>query len=109
MVINNTLFLHEEVMLLALKDEEGTVVSGTMYKYAISGAILAELLLKKRIVVDESKKKLVNVVSSTPVGELLIDECLNKISSSKRRASLQTWVSRFSGVNNLNHFKNRLC
>ena len=100
----SSLFLHEEVMLLALRDEEGTIASGTMYQYAIGAAILAELLLNQRIALDESKKnKLVNLISSTPLGEPLIDECLEKIGSAKRRASLQTWVSRFAGVKNLKH------
>lgn len=104
MATQNTLFLHEEIMLLALRDEEGTIAPGTMYQYAISGAVLAELLLNERIGIDEfKKKKLINVVSSTQVGEPLIDECLEKIRSAKRRASLQTWVSRFAGVKNLKH------
>jgi len=102
--MQNTLFLHEEILLLALRDEEGTIASGTMYQYAIGAALLAELLLSKRIEVEQSRKrKLVNLISSALLGELLIDECLEKISSAKRRAVLQTWVSRFSGVKNLKH------
>jgi len=30
MTMQNTLFLHEEILLLALRDEEGTIASGTM-------------------------------------------------------------------------------
>jgi len=91
-------------MLLALRDEEGTIASGTMYQYAIGAAVLAELLLNKRIAVGEPrKKKLVDLISSQPLGEPLIDQCLEKICNAKRRASLQTWVSRFSGVKNLKH------
>ena len=102
--MQSNLFLHEEILLLALRDEEGTIASGTMYQYAIGAALLAELLLSKRIEVEQSgKKKLVNLVSSTLLGEPLIDECLEKISSAKRRAVLQTWVSRFAGVKNLKH------
>ena len=104
MTIPTNLFLHEEIMLLALRDEEGTIASGTMYQYAIGAAVLSELLLNKRIAVGESRrKKLVNLVSSQPLGEPLIDQCLEKISNAKRRASLQTWVSRFAGVKNLKH------
>jgi len=104
MTNQTSLFLHEEVMLLALRDEEGTIASGTMYQYAIGAAILAELLLNQRIAIDESrKKKLVNLISSTPLGGPLIDQCLEKIDNAKRRASLQTWVSRFAGVKNLKH------
>jgi hypothetical protein len=104
MTIRNTLFLHEEIMLLALRDEQGTIAQGTMYQYAIGAAVLAELLLNKRIAVEESRKrKLVNLVSPQSLGEPLIDECLEKVGSGKRRASLQTWVSRFAGVKNLKH------
>jgi Golgi phosphoprotein 3 len=104
MTIQTNLFLHEEIMLLALRDEEGTIASGTMYQYAIGAAVLAELLLNKRIAVGEPrKKKLVDLISSQPFGELLIDQCLEKISSAKRRSSLQSWVSRFAGVKNLKH------
>ena len=102
--MQNTLFLYEEILLLALRDEEGTIASGTMYQYAIGAALLAELLLSKRIEVEQqSKRKLVNLIDPTPLGEPLIDECLNKISSAKRRAVLQTWVSRFASIKNLKH------
>jgi hypothetical protein len=102
--MQNTLFLHEEILLLALRDEEGTIASGTMYQYAIGAALLAELLLSKRIEVEQSgKKKLVNLISPSPLSEPLIDECLEKVGSAKRRAVLQTWVSRFAGVKNLKH------
>ena len=102
--MQNTLFLHEEILLLALRDEEGTIASGAMYQYAIGAALLAELLLSKRIEVEQSgKRKLVNLVSPSPLGEPLIDECLEKVISAKRCAVLQTWVSRFAGVKNLKH------
>jgi len=91
-------------MLLALRDEEGTIASGTMYQYAIGAGVLAELLLNKRISVGEPRrKKLVDLISSQPLGEPLINQCLEKISNAKRRASLQSWVSRFAGVKNLKH------
>ncbi len=98
-------------MLLALRDEEGTIASGTMYQYAIGAAVLAELLLNQRIAVAQSgKKKLVDLVSSIPFDEPLLDHCLEKITSAKRRAVLQTWVSRFAGVRNLKHLvAQRLC
>ena len=104
MATQKNLWLHEEIMLLALRDEEGIIASGTMYQYAIGAAVLAELLLSRRIVVDESgKRKLVDLVGSEPLGEPLLDQCLEKIVAAKRRAALQTWVSRFAGVKNLKH------
>ena len=99
-----TLFLYEEIMLLALKDEKGTVAPGTMFQYAIAGAILAELLLNNHIEIEEvRKKKFIKAVDTSPVGEPLLHECLEKIRNAKRRATIQTWISRFVKVKNLKH------
>lgn len=104
MPTNRKLLLYEEIMLLALRDEKGTIASGTMYQIALGGAILSELLLEKRIEVDVSKKrKLVDLVDSKPIGDPLVDECLEKIKNAKRRATLQTWVTRFANVKKLKH------
>ena len=100
----NSLFLHEEVTLLALRDEQGTIAPGTMYRYAVGAGLLAELLLSDRIRVEETRKtQLVTLVSSTRVDEVLLDECLDRIAGAKKRASLQTWVSRFAGIKDLQH------
>ena len=104
MTAQENLYLQEEIMLLALRDEEGTIAAGGTYQYAIGAAVLAELLMSQRIVVDQSgKRKLVNLVNPAPLGEPLLDRCLEKITTAKRRAALQTWVSRFAGVKNLKH------
>lgn len=98
------LFLHEELLLLALRDKEGTFASGEMCAYGLGGAILAELLLHERIgVAPEDRKKRVNVIDPTPIGEPLLDECLERLRSAKRRATLQSWVSRFAGLKKLKH------
>lgn len=97
------LCFHEEIMLLALRDEKGTVEFGSMYGYALGGAILAELLLADRISVEEGKKKLVNLVSDEPIGDPVIDECLKKIAKAKRRAVVQNWVQSFSSLKKLHH------
>ncbi len=98
------LFLHEEVLLLALRDDEGTPVSGTMYNFGMGGAILAELLLEERIrVVQPKKTALAELHRSTKLGDSVIDECLEKVRTAKRRAALQTWVSRFANVKQLRH------
>ena len=97
------LFLHEEVMLLALRDREGTVEFCSNYGYALGGAILAELLLSGRLAVEETKRKLVNLVSPEPLGDAVLDECLKKVASVKRRANAQAWVNSFLQVKKLHH------
>ncbi len=101
MTTGDQLYLHEQILLLCMRDHEGTVAWGTMYQYALGGAILAELLMQKRIEAEQTRKKLVNVVDTTPVGEPLLDECLDRIRTAKRRARLQTWVSRFASIKKL--------
>ena len=78
-------------------------MTGSMHDYAIGGAILAELLLAQRLAVEEKKKKLVDVLSDKPIGEPLIDECLAKVATAKRRATAQTWVQRFAHLKQLRH------
>ena len=98
------LFLHEQILLLALRDKEGTIDMNINCQYPIAGAIIAELLLNHRIKIDESKKrKLVDLIDSTPLGDPVIDECLEKVKKMKKRASLETLVTLFSSVKNLKH------
>jgi hypothetical protein len=97
------LHLHDEIMLLALRDREGTIAAGSMYAYAIGGAILAELLLAQRLAVEEGRKRLVDILSDKPTGEPLMDECLAKVAAAKRRAAPQTWVQRFAHLKQLRH------
>ena len=51
------LFLHEELLLLALRDGKGTI-AGSFYQQAMAGGILSELLLGERIRIREGKKAL---------------------------------------------------
>lgn len=97
------LLLHEEIMLLALKDEEGTIASAAMYNYAVGGAVIAELLFNQNISVEPSKKKFVSVIKREPLRDPLIDEWLMKMSSAKRRKTVQDWVSRIAGTKDLKH------
>ena len=97
------LYLHEEIMLLALRDEAGTVEFGSQYAYALGGALLAELLLRGRIAAEDDKKRLVNLLADDAIGEPILDECLQKVATARRRARIQTWLLRFAGIKQLHH------
>ena len=47
----NNLRLYEEIMLLALRDQEGTVPMDSNYKYPVAGAIISELLLNNSFII----------------------------------------------------------
>ena len=99
---SRNLFLQEEILLLALNDKKGTFYMRNFLP-AIAGAMVAELLLAGRIDVEEGRKKLINLVSRQTFGDPLLDEVLDKIATAKRRASLQTWIQRFSNIPKLQH------
>jgi len=96
--------LHEEVLLLALHDEKGTLMSG-MVGLALGGAGLAELLLEGRLrLVEGSRKRVfVEVADPTPLGDPLLDEWLERVATAKRRAVASAWVSRFGSTRRLRH------
>lgn len=99
-----SLRMHEEVLLLALRNDKGTVAGGVMYQQAAGGAILAELILEGRLkTVTEGRSTYAVVLDRTPTGDGILDECLRRVSEASRRAKLQTWVQRFAGVKQLKH------
>jgi hypothetical protein len=103
--------LHEAALLLALRDEKGTIASGPMYQYALGGGILAELILGGRLAVDsEGKKSWLRLVSSRKTGDPVLDECLDAVGAAPRRKTVETWVTKFARTKRLKHrIAERLC
>lgn len=100
--MNKTIFLHEEVLLLAFQDQKGTIdYRVDSFLNVIAGAILAELLLAERICLEDERKKLVSVINMAPVGDSVIDEALRLMNEPKRRKNLQGWISKLAGMRNL--------
>ena len=100
----NDLHLHEQVLLLALKDRKGTLEGGAGYHHlALGGAILAELALRGCIRIEEGKKAFVDVVpgAERPRNEELA-EALEKVREGKRRR-VAAWVQAFSTMKQLHH------
>lgn len=101
---SNHLHIYEEILLLALGDKKGTILFGVNYPQAIAGAILAELLLNHKIEIESSgKKKFVKLANQKSTENVLLDECINKIATAKRRSQLQNWVQRFANISRLKH------
>lgn len=103
--------LYEEVMLLALRDKEGTLVGGTHYRFALAAMIMTELLLEERIRLnEETRAKKVEVVDRSRLQDEILDEALEKMVESKRQRPLQYWVSKVSNHNDLrDRVAGRLC
>ncbi len=99
------LTLVEQLLLLALRDEKGTVAfRASQYGLALGGAILVDLLLGGRLRIGEDKKHRVEAVGATRrIGDPILDECLEAISTSPRRRTAETWVARFAQMRRLKH------
>ncbi|MCG3125211.1 MAG: hypothetical protein CHACPFDD_00026 [Phycisphaerae bacterium] len=99
------LYLHEELLLLALKDEEGTVefsASGGL-PFALAGGVLAELVLAGRISIEPSGKHIVTSLGSRPIGDPLLDETAQRIHTATRRKNASTWVQSIAATRELRH------
>jgi golgi phosphoprotein 3 len=110
MAASPPLFLYEEVMLLALKNESGRLA--TQYsELALAGAMLAELVLAGRVSLEAKRRSwLVQVADPRPLGDPLIAECQERLAAAPRRASLQAWVERLARLKHLRHrVAQRLC
>ena len=95
------LYLQEELLLLGLKDREGTPQTLGTYEYALGAALAAELLASGRVALAGEKKKRLELRDARPLGEPLLDECLTKIAAARRAADLAAWVRRFSALKGL--------
>jgi golgi phosphoprotein 3 len=108
---DSTLPLQQAVLLIALRDREGTIVGGTMYQYALGGAIASELLLSGRAAVEpEKKKNFLRAAPGRPLGDPELDEALAMLADARRRATIEQWISKFAGIKQLRHrIAERLC
>ena len=96
------LALQEEVLLLALRDKEGTVANGEMLEYALGGALLSELLMQERVRSDGEEQQL-KVRLHKASGVELLDEAWKMIAEARRTADAKTWVSQFAQIKRLRH------
>ncbi|MEE2940794.1 MAG: GPP34 family phosphoprotein [Planctomycetota bacterium] len=97
----NPLRLHEKALLLILKDQEGTVaVSG--YTYILAGALLSELFLEERLR-TEGKHHVVHVVDDSPMGDELLDECLERIAAETKPRPAPHWIGTLGNIRELRH------
>jgi len=104
MAATRPIHIYEEILLLALRDKKGTMLFGINYPQALAGALLAELLLINKIEIETSgKRKFVRLLNQKSTRNQLLDECIKKIASAKRRARPQNWIQRFANISRLRH------
>jgi hypothetical protein len=104
MTTDGRLYLYEEILLLALHDDKGTVHFGASFEQAAAGAILAELLLIGRLTAEGDKAKArISVADPTPTGDALLDECLDRVTTDPKHRKALHWITRFAAIKRLKH------
>jgi len=93
----------EELLLLALDDEKGTIVDKTSIKYGLVGALLMDLALVNKI--DTDLENLM-IVDASPTGDDILDDVLTQIAQSDRTRTTEYWLVHLS--QNSNTIKERL-
>ncbi|MCK5879205.1 MAG: GPP34 family phosphoprotein [Holophagae bacterium] len=98
------LTLSEQLLLLALKDEKGTVVSkaGMALDFGLAGALLLEMTVNERIDIQDGK---LVVQRDAPSGDPLNDEVLAILTAKKGKLKpVKYWVPRLaSKIRKLRH------
>lgn len=92
--------LAEELLLLALNDEKGTVVTSASLAlpYGLAGAILMELTLDGHL--DERDGRIV-VTDTRPTKDGLLNDALQLIRDSEKRRKPDYWVDKIARIKNL--------
>ena len=90
------LTLHEEVLALVLTDRTGSLLQETRFRYAVAGAVLAELVLRGYAELDgDSADALVTPLRKKQTGDEVLDVALKELWTATRRTYPERWVDRF--------------
>ncbi len=89
------LTLPEEILLLALRDGDGSFVDLPEHSldYALAGAVVMELAMRRLI---DSDAERVTVVDGSPVGDPILDPALGAIDRARESHDTQWWVETLS-------------
>lgn len=99
---SRNLKLYEEILLLALDDDAGTIEMSTHYTYAMSGAILAELAMSGAVTIADGKKTTVTLgAGATTQTDPILSEALAMVRDAKKPKQAKEWVLKFAGIKDL--------
>ncbi|KAI8319730.1 Golgi phosphoprotein 3 [Martensiomyces pterosporus] len=100
------LTLMEETLLMGLKDQEGYLSFwNDSLSYVLRGCMLMELALRRRIRISKDaftgmtslSDRPIELISTRPTGEVLLDEALKVIKGSETPRSVASWMDLLSG------------
>ena len=102
MTASDQLYLHEEAMLLALRDREGTIDESAFVQTALGASLMGEFLLREciRPVPDDSEGR-VQFVREADFGGTFVGDALEMIRTSKKDMSAGHWVGAIAAMGDL--------
>ena len=91
------LTLPEQLLLLALHDEKGTILStaSISIKYGLAGAVIMELALREKVEIRDKKLVLVN---DSYTGDNVLDEALTQIKKLGKGKNAGYWVNKLQSI-----------
>ncbi|MFN7972962.1 MAG: GPP34 family phosphoprotein [Acidobacteriota bacterium] len=91
------LAVHDEVLLLALCNRKGTVRRwAAMYRMALGGAIVGELLESGHLEIAGVPRRFVEATDRSPLEDPVLGSCLQRVASATRRKDVVGWVGAFA-------------
>ena len=89
------MLLAEKIFVLTIDEESGKMNAPLFYGYAVTGALLIELLFLKKISLEKKRfKVIVHPQDSTVTGKKALDYILEEISNSDSK-SLARWIRKY--------------
>ncbi len=91
------LTLPEQLLLLALHDEKGTILStaSISIKYGLAGAVIMELALREKVVIRDKKLVLIN---DSYTGDNVLDEAMTQIKKLGKGKNAGYWVNKLQNI-----------
>ena len=90
------LSLAEELLLLSLNDEKGSVLfaASTGLPFGLAGAVLMELAVQEKIKLEGKK---ILSAGDGDTGDAILDECLGLLRAAAKPKTIQHWISKLGG------------
>lgn len=109
MAPHHELLLHQELLILSLRDDRGTPKTATC-AYAVAGGILLELVLQERVGLEERRRRrpLVVLRSGTQLGDPVLDDALRQVRLAPRPSNVPKWLGRWAGPETMRDIAVRL-
>ncbi|MDT8436216.1 MAG: GPP34 family phosphoprotein [Gemmatimonadota bacterium] len=95
--------LHEELLLLCLHEEKGTMRVSN-WRLAVGGGLLAELLVEGRVRLERgsrASRDRVRMADPRLLADPLLDDCLRRVRDAKKPRAPKDWVMKFSQLSSL--------